>query len=145
MIKLEANNWTVQGDLMVSFFSAGPIPAEVWEDYCDTIASSEVHKVLATSIGAVEVDSPQRRRVNEALKSSPAVAVAVVTDEAIVRGLMTATAWLGRVDVKAFPWHKITDAYRHLSPEGITEKETLALVDAVRRRVEEDAQLRDSQ
>lgn len=136
MVKLEAKNWTVQGNLLVSFFPPGPIEDETWVDYCDTIASDRVLKVMATSIGAVEVDSRQRKLVNEALKVAPQVSVAVVTDEAIVRGLMTATAWLGRVDVKAFPWHKVAEAYRHLSPTGIGEKEALDLVDVIRRRVE---------
>lgn len=136
MVKLEAKNWTVQGNLLVSFFPPGPIDEDIWQDYCDTIASEQVLKVMATSIGAVEVDSRQRKLVNEALKTPPQVSVAVVTDEAIVRGLMTATAWLGRVDVKAFPWHKVAEAYRHLSPAGIGEKDALDLVDAIRRRVE---------
>ncbi|MFO7567233.1 MAG: STAS/SEC14 domain-containing protein [Enhygromyxa sp.] len=136
MFKIEAKNWTVQGNLLVSFFPPGPIDADLWQDYCDTIASEQVLRVMATSIGAVEVDSRQRKLVNEALKTAPQVSVAVVTDEAIVRGLMTATAWLGRVDVKAFPWHKVAEAYRHLSPTGIDEKEALDLVDAIRRRVE---------
>lgn len=137
MVKLEAKNWTVQGNLMVSFFPPGPIEQDCWQDYCDTIASATVLKVMATSIGAVEVDSGQRKAVNESLKTAPQVSVAVVTDEAIVRGLMTATAWLGRVDVKAFPWHKVAEAYRHLSPSGIGEKAALDLVDQIRRRVEQ--------
>jgi len=137
MVKLEAKNWTVQGDLMVSFFPPGPIDQDVWQDYCDTIASEAVRNVMSTSIGAVEVDSAQRKAVNAALKTAPQVSVAVVTDEAIVRGLMTATAWLGRVDVKAFPWHKIAEAFRHLGPSGIAEKAALDLVDSVRRRVEQ--------
>ena len=79
MIKLEAKNWTVQGDLMVAFFRSGPIPDEVWQDYCDTIASPTCHKVMATSIGAVEVSSAQRKLVSDVLKQCGA-AVAVVTD-----------------------------------------------------------------
>ena len=140
MIKLEAANWSVRGNLMVSFYMPGSIAIDTWQNYCDTIASEQVHKVLATSIGAVEVTSTQRKQVSAALKAEPRVSVAVITDEAIVRGLMTATAWLGRVDVKAFPWHKVADAYRHLTPSGITEKQTLDLVDEVRRRVEDQRQ-----
>ncbi len=135
MVTSESKHWTVKGDLMVSFYRAGPIPDDVWQDYCDTIASPPCRKVLATSIGAVEVSAPQRRQVSDALKRS-GVSVAVVTDEPIVRGLMTAVSWLGRVDVKAFPWHKVADAFRHLHPSGITEKQVLDLVDEVRRRVE---------
>jgi hypothetical protein len=51
--------------------------------------------------------------------------------------LMTATAWLGRVDVKAFPWHKVAEAFRHLGASGVVEKDALDLVDVVRRRVEQ--------
>jgi hypothetical protein len=136
MLKREAKNWTVVGDLMVSFYLPGPIPTDVWDDYCDTIASPEVLKVLSASIGAVEVDSSQRKQISLALRTAPRAAAAIVTDEAIVRGLMTATAWLGRVDLKAFAWHKVADAYRHLAPTGLDEKQALDLVDEVRRRVE---------
>lgn len=136
MFKREAKNWTVQGNLMVSFYDPGPIDDETWQDYCDTVASQQVLKVLATSVGAVEVSAPQRKSMSQALKTEPRVSVSVVTDEAIVRGLMIAVSWLGRVDVKAFPWHKVAAAYQHLGPSGINEKETLDLVDSVRRRVE---------
>jgi hypothetical protein len=142
MIKLEAKGWTVVGDLMVSFHLPGPIPRDAWDDYCDTIASASVLKVLATSIGAVEVDSDQRKQMSLALRTPPRAAAAIVTDEAIVRGLMTATAWLGRVDLKAFPWHKVADAYRYLAPTGCDEKQALDLVDVVRRRVEASARSR---
>jgi hypothetical protein len=135
MIKPEAKNWTVQGDLMVAFFKSGPITDEVWQDYCETLGAPPCRKVMATSIGALEVSSAQRKLVSDTLKQS-GVVVAVVTDEAIVRGLMTAVSWLGRVDLRAFPWHKVADAYQHLAPEGITQKEALDLVDEIRRRVE---------
>jgi hypothetical protein len=136
MYNEQAKHWTVTQDLLVSFFAAGPIPRDVWQDYCDTIASASVERVLATSIGLVEVDAVQRKQVNEALKLDPIVRVAVVTDEPLVRGLMTATGWLGRVDVRAFPWHRLSDAFRHLEPRGVDEKQALDLVDTIRRRVE---------
>ena len=64
MIKLEAANWSVRGNLMVSFYMPGSIAIDTWQNYCDTIASEQVHKVLATSIGAVEVTSTQRKQVS---------------------------------------------------------------------------------
>jgi hypothetical protein len=137
MVRLEAKNWFVEGELMVSFFLPGSIAPETFQDYCDTIASGVVHKLLAASIGAVEIDAAQRRQINEALRSQPQVAVAVVTDEALVRGQVTATAWLGRIDVTTFAWHKLAEAYRHLSPRGVSEQRALELVDIVRRRAEQ--------
>jgi hypothetical protein len=86
VIKLDAKHWIVEGELMVSFYLAGPIAPDVWQDYCDTIASGATHKLLFASIGPVEIDSTARRRINEALRARPPVAVAVVTDEAVVRG-----------------------------------------------------------
>ncbi|PRQ05437.1 hypothetical protein ENSA5_02570 [Enhygromyxa salina] len=138
MIRLHAKNWTVRGDLMVCFFLPGPLTTEVWQDCCDTIASPEVTKLLVASIGAVEIDANQRRQINEALRTPPTTATAVVTDEAIVRGLMTATAWLGRIDIKAFPWHKLAEAVDHLAPVGLSVAEALDLVDLVRHRAEDD-------
>lgn len=122
---------------MVSFYLPGPIAPDVFQDYCDTIASGVVHKLLAASIGAVEVDAGQRRQINLALRSGPQVAVAVVTDEALVRGQVTATAWLGRIDVTTFAWHKLAEAYRHLSPRDVSERRAIELVNIVRRQAEQ--------
>jgi hypothetical protein len=142
MVRLEAKNWIVEGELMVSFYLPGPIEPAVFQDYCDTISSGVVHKLLAASIGAVEIDAAQRRQVNQALRTRPqvAVAVAVVTDEALVRGQVTAIAWLGRIDVTTFAWHKLAEAYRHLSPRDVTEQRAIELVDIVRRHAEEPNQ-----
>lgn len=137
MVRLEAKNWVVEGELMVSFYLPGPIPPTIFQDYCDTISSGVVHKLLAASIGAVEIDAAQRRQLNQALRSRPQVAAAVVTDEALVRGQVTATAWLGRIDVTTFAWHKLAEAYRHLSPHDVTEQRALELVDIVRRSAEQ--------
>jgi hypothetical protein len=138
MNRTEAKNWTVKGDLMVALFKAGPISDEVWQDYCDTIEAPPCRKVMATAIGAVEVSSAQRKLVSDMLKRCGAK-VAVVTDEAIVRGLMTAVSWLGRVELRAFPWHKVGEAFQHLAPEGITEKEALDLIEVIRRRVDDES------
>ena len=137
MIKLEAKNWTVEGELMVSFYVAGPIASDVWQDYCETLASGATHKLLVASIGAIEIDSAARRQFNDALRARPPVAVAVVTDEAVVRGQMTAMTWLGQIDVTSFAWHKLAEAYRHLSPRDVSERRALELVDIVRRRAEQ--------
>jgi hypothetical protein len=140
MVTLDAKHWIVEGELMVSFYVAGPIAPAVWQDFCDTLASGATHKLLVASIGAVEIDAMQRRQINEALRARPPVAVAVVTDEALVRGQMTAMTWLGHIDVTSFAWHKLTDAYRHLSPRDVTERRALGLVDIVRRRAEQAEQ-----
>lgn len=136
MIKLDATFWSVRGELMVAFFPPGPIADDVWRDACDTIASGEVNRVLVASVGALELDALQRRALAEALRTHPRVAIAVVTDEALVRGLMTATTWLGRIDIRTFPWHRLHDAFRHLAPRDVEERAALNLLDAVRRRAE---------
>jgi hypothetical protein len=138
MYRPETNNWTIRGELMVSFFPAGPIAKNTWQDYCDTIAGDQVRRVLATSLGVVEVDAEQRKQIHVALRLDPRVSAAVVTDEPIVRGLMIATAWLGRIDAKAFAWDDLAAAYRFLEPQGISEQEVLDLVDVLRRRVSAD-------
>jgi len=140
VITLDAKHWTVEGELMVSFWVPGSIPQAVWQDFCDTLASGATHKLLLASIGAVEFDALQRRQINEALRARPPVAVAVVTDEAVVRGQLTATTWLGHIDVTSFPWHKLTDAYWHLSPRDVSERRALELVDIVRKRAEQAEQ-----
>lgn len=137
MLRLEATNWTVRGELLVGFFVAGPIASEVWRGWCDAIASGEIKRALLASVGALEIDAAQRRELAEALQRHAHVSLAVVTDEAIVRGLVTATTWLGRIDVRTFAWHRLVDAVRHLAPRGVSERDVLALVETVRRRAEQ--------
>lgn len=137
MVELEATNWTVVGELMVSFFLPGPIAPELWTDFCDTVASATVRKLLIASIGAVEVDAAQRGQINRALQVAPNASVAVITDEALVRGLMTATSWLGRVRIETFAWHEIDEAHQRLAPADVSEARVRELVELVRRRVED--------
>jgi hypothetical protein len=55
------------------------------------------------------------------------VQIAIVTDEKVVRGIVTAASWVG-VDAKAYSWTELRDAIKHL---GIPPESTERVVAAV--------------
>lgn len=132
----DGSNWIVIGDLTVCYFVAGPVVDLVWSRLCARIAKPETSKVLLASIGALDLDGTQRHELSDALSIAPMTKLAVVTDEAIVRGIMTATRWRQRVELKLFTWHKLPEVHSYLRPNAIDAQDLPELVESVRRRVE---------
>src|SRR6185503_12133140 len=68
-------------------------------------------------IGAGELTSVQRTTATEILKKR-GIIMAVVRDEQLVRGMVTAASWMG-AKIKAFSWTGLDDAldYLKVSPE----------------------------
>ena len=134
MRKQHPGAWAREGELLVSFYVPGPIPDPIWQAYCDAVADLRVEKVLATSVGSVEVTPVQRRNMAEVLQRR-SLAIAVITDELLVRGLVTAVSWLGVQQLQAFPWRKLDAALDYLDP-SVERTRVVARVDEVRRAVE---------
>ena len=109
----EGHRWVIIDELVISFTEVGPSRDAVWHAFVNDLISRRVTKYLATSIGSVNVNSVQRKIVSEALKQRN-VAVAAVTDDRLVRGLVTAVAWLG-VNIKPFSWSEIGEAVNYLN------------------------------
>jgi hypothetical protein len=114
--------WTFVGELVVSFTGGGVLLDQDWDALILDMKTKPVKGYLATNYGSIEVSSVQRQRFAEnwKVKKFP---VAVVTNERLVRGLVTATSWLG-VNIKAFDWTDLRVAVRHL---GATESEAEVL------------------
>lgn len=114
-MKVAKTRWHVVGDLVISFTSDGKLRDDEWSQLVQEIKTKPVTRYLVTSVGSVEVNSIQRKLMIDVLNAKK-IPVAVVTDDSIVRGLVTAAHWLG-VNVKAFPWKDVENAIVHL---GIT-------------------------
>jgi hypothetical protein len=104
--------WTVVDETMISYSTPGHISDEHWDRFVKDLKAKPIRWYLSTTMGAVEVNSVQRKKCIDVLKSK-GVGVAVVTDERVVRGIVTAASWLG-VNVKAFPWTDINGAIQHI-------------------------------
>ena len=97
-------------DLLVTFVTPGRISDEAFAAYIAALKDRKITKYMATVGSVVEFDSLQRKKAAEAGRRLRAVAV---TDDRMVRGIVTAMSWLG-IDVKAFSWAEVPAAIKHL-------------------------------
>lgn len=115
----EGHSWVIIDDLVISFTDLGPSQDAVWCAFAQDLTTKGVTRYLALSVGAVSVTSVQRKIVADALKRRN-IPTAAVTDDRLVRGLVTAVAWLG-VNIKPFAWSELTSAVEFLKipPEKV--------------------------
>jgi hypothetical protein len=117
--------WVIVGDILVSY---GGITDDNWDEFIKDLKTPAVMKYLGVTLGAVEVSSVHRKEIFETTKSR-GTKVGVVTDERVVRGIVTAASWMG-VNVKAFSWEDLRKAAQYLGAEDMQEQQ---VVDAVNR------------
>src|SRR5262245_55976862 len=107
--------WTIVADVFIYHTTGGPAPESTFDLFVKDLKSRSYTKFLGASTGAVEATSVQRKSGSEALRGRN-IPSAVITDERLVRGIVTAVSWLG-VNIKSFPWADAREAIRHL---GVT-------------------------
>jgi hypothetical protein len=78
----------------------------------------------------VNASSLQRKQGAEVLKTRK-IRVAVVTEEALVRGFVTAIGWLG-VNTSAFSWGNLKAALAFLEIDGAAAERALEAIAKVR-------------
>lgn len=133
---MEGPNWSAVGELLVCFFPAGPVEELRWSQLCAAIASEQIATVLLSSIGALELDGVKREELSVALCTGQGTRIALVSDEALVRGTMTAMSWRRRVDLKLFIWHKLADAHAYLAPSQLDLRGLNEAIEGLRKRVD---------
>jgi hypothetical protein len=107
------HRWVViDNDLMISLTTPGLGPDQLWADFSKELSTKPITRYLAASLGSLEVTSIQRKMVSE-ITARHGIPVAVLTDEQMVRGLVTAVSWLG-VKIKSFSWDDTKEALDHL-------------------------------
>jgi hypothetical protein len=127
--------WTVVADVFIHHTTAGPIPDSVYDLFVKDLKSKPYTKFLGSSTGAAEVTSLQRKSASEALRARN-IPSAVITDERLVRGIVTAASWLG-VNIKSFSWTEARDAIKHLGVAREHEDRVLDALTALRTGTEE--------
>jgi hypothetical protein len=118
--------WVIVDSWIISLGVAGHIPNDRWQSFMDAIKSVPITHYLAMAIGSVEPNSLQRKEVFEFTKIK-GIRVAVITDEKMVRGVVTAASWFG-VDVKSFSWGQLPEAMRHFGATKSFEERALKAV-----------------
>jgi hypothetical protein len=124
----DIHDWVILDDVVVTITRPGESEDSVWKDFAKDVETKKVTKCLGGALPSASLTSVQRKIVADALKKN-AVRVAAVTDDRLVRGVITAVSWLG-VDIKAFDWSQVRDAATYL---GIPENKLSPAVEALLR------------
>jgi hypothetical protein len=121
---------TVFGHILVTFTTAGLITDTDWNQFMHGLEKEPVTKYLGVSFGTVEVSSVKRKQGAEILKRRR-ISAAIVNDDRLVRGMVTAVSWLG-VDMKPFASADLGPAIHYLG--GATyESRIVAYIDDQKR------------
>ena len=113
--------WRRVGDVMICVSGNGAVPDEVWARYLDSLENEPITKYIGVTIGSTQVTSVQRKSGTEVLKRR-GIQPAVVTDDRLVRGIVTAASWLG-LDIKAFATDDIPKALEWLGVDvGLSQE-----------------------
>lgn len=126
-MKYASHKWMFVDNVLISVSTSGLIPPDVWDSFIGSVRKSKsTTGYLATTTGSIETTSLQRKEVFDLVKQQ-GIRVAVVTDEKMVRGIVTAASWVG-VDVNAFSWEALHDAIRSLdAPPNLVERVAVAV------------------
>lgn len=101
------------GEVAVSFASEGQIRDADWSPFVKELSDKPVRKYVSATLSNLEVNSLQRKAIIDVLRAKN-ISVAVVTDDKLVIGMVTAASWFG-ANVKAFSWANLDAALRHLN------------------------------
>ncbi|HEX2567920.1 MAG TPA: hypothetical protein VH877_00090 [Polyangia bacterium] len=104
--------WEVVEDVMVTFATPGEIDNQALTAWTKDIKTKPVTKLLGANVGAVEANSAQRKLAVDTVKGKN-VPVAIVSDQALTRGIVTAASWLG-ANIRAFSWSELREATEFL-------------------------------
>jgi hypothetical protein len=122
--------WVKHGDVMVNVNTAGTMSDASWSMFVAELGARDYTRYIGASLGNFEITAVQRKDAAAALRGN-GVAVAIVTNDVLVRGLVTAVSWLG-ANVKSFAR---ADTSRALVWLGVAEREVelLSLIEHLER------------
>lgn len=124
------HTWVVAGDLVISLTQEGVIPDEHWDRFVVDISRHSTHRMLGIGIGAISVNTRQRRKLVQAMSDKR---VAAVLGSSVARGIATALGWMG-LKIRAFGWNSLPEAFEYLeSPELPAERGVEVVVELLRR------------
>jgi hypothetical protein len=123
-------SWIYKEPLLISLSLPGSVRADRWAAFIRTVQAADPPVVIGLGLGAVEINTNQRREISSLLRQKRSV---VIVDHPIARGITTALSWLG-MPLKGFSWKQVYEAAKHLDAKGL---ETEEVVDMVRRLCQE--------
>lgn len=132
------NLLSVRSGSLVLLVQAAADPAmEEWDAFLDdTVAAMAEHRgvcrVLVFTAGGKPNAAQRSRSLDRGWRMNPRSPVAVVSDDRLVRGVITVFAWFG-LQIRAVARDRVEAAHAHLGMTG----EEVAWATAERRKLEE--------
>lgn len=118
------HTWVVAGDVVISLTQEGIISDEHWDAFVDDVLRDRTTCMLGLGLGAISVNSKQRRKLGPAMNDKR---VAAVLGSSVSRGIATALSWMG-LKIRAFPWHDLQGAFDYLGSEELGAERGVELV-----------------
>lgn len=118
-------------DLLISFCTAGPISDHAWNGFLDHARMPRIQRYIGGAIGQVQATSLQRKSIADVFKTRKIPAVAI-TNSSLVRGIVTAIAWLGVGEIKAFDWPELREGLHFLKVTGSHQDRAVVVMERLR-------------
>ncbi len=112
--------WVKDGDVMVNVNTAGNMGDDLWERFIAELGAFDYKHYIGASLGILELSAAQRKHAASALRAN-GVQVVIITDDVLVRGVVTAVSWLG-ANVKSFAWKDMDRAFTRL---GVLDRKAM--------------------
>lgn len=135
-MKYAMHRWNELGPLMIAFSTGGRIADDVFAKFVHDLKTRPVRAYLGANVGNFEVTSIQRKYIAQELAGKSLV-LAIVTDELLVRGIVTAASWLG-MNVRSFSWAEMRSALRYLGMPSNLDDKAIEIVQQLKKSCEED-------
>lgn len=120
------HEWCIIGDVLLNF-TTGVVSDDVWHRYLEDVRKSDIRVNLAFSTPSGSLTALQRKSASDLLKSKNIRAV-VLTDNAMVRGVVTALTWLG-TNICAYSYADLEKALADVAAPPAVEKEIREIAD----------------
>ncbi|KIG17254.1 hypothetical protein DB30_03567 [Enhygromyxa salina] len=114
----------VVGDVIVSLTQEGRVPDEHWDLFVADIEQTGTQRMLGIGIGAININSRQRRKLVQAMHDKR---VAAVLGSSVARGIATALGWMG-LKIRGFGWDDMAGAFEYLGSEELSVDQGVEIV-----------------
>jgi hypothetical protein len=128
--------WVVVENVIITCSTKGDIASSDWDGFCADMKKHRVNRSLGLNLGEAAMTSLQRKSASEIAKMQN-IKSAIITDNSLVRGVVTALSWFG-ITIKGFSWAEFDEAVRFLDVPPSLEDRVKAAARTLRQRVESE-------
>ncbi|PRP95162.1 hypothetical protein [Enhygromyxa salina] len=118
------HTWVVVGDVIISLTQEGQVQDDLWDLFIQDIEKRSTERMLGIGIGAININSRQRRKLVQAMHDKR---VAAVLGSSVARGIATALGWMG-LKIRGFGWDDMPGAFEYLGSEQVVIDDAVEVV-----------------